>query len=143
MSRLLDNATISRTAWFAVLVYAVALTYLLLAPNPLWLLGAPGQDIERTVDRTIAGFAQHVLACAILACLLALASRTTHGARQCSWAALAMAHGAGTELFQYFVPHRYSDWSDGVADALGVAIGWMATAWILRATGKRLIETIA
>ncbi|HUT89218.1 MAG TPA: VanZ family protein [Thermoguttaceae bacterium] len=143
MSRLLDNATSTRTAWIAVLVYTVVITYLLLAPHPLWLLGASGQDIERTIDRTIAGFVQHVLAYALLACLLAWASRKAYGTPQFSWAVLAIGHGIGTELLQYFIPPRYCDWPDGLANTLGVAFGWLAAVWILRAAGKPGGETIA
>lgn len=126
-----------------MLIYTVVLTYLLLRPDPLWLLGASGQDIERTIDRTIAGFVQHVLAYALLACLLAWASRTTCGSLRLSWAVLAIGHGIGAELLQHFIPRRYCDWPDGLANTLGVAFGWLAAVWILRATGKPARETIA
>ncbi len=36
---------------------------------------------------------------------------------------LGATYGISDELHQYFVPGRYSDWRDAVADAIGVALG--------------------
>ena len=142
MSRLLDNATSTRAAWIAVLIYTVVFTYLLLAPHPLWLFGTPGRDLERTIDATLAGFVQHMFPYVLLACLLAWASRKTYGSPQFFWAALAIGHGIGTEMLQYLIPHRYCHWPDGLANVLGVSLGWLAAVSILRAAGKPVGDTI-
>lgn len=39
---------------------------------------------------------------------------------------LGSMYGVSDELHQYFVPGRFSDWRDAVADALGVALGSFA-----------------
>ena len=36
---------------------------------------------------------------------------------------LGTLYGFSDELHQYFVPGRFSDWRDAVADAVGVALG--------------------
>lgn len=36
---------------------------------------------------------------------------------------LGTAYGFSDELHQYFVPGRFSDWRDAVADSIGVALG--------------------
>ncbi len=36
---------------------------------------------------------------------------------------LGTAYGFSDELHQYFVPGRFSDWRDAVADAVGVVLG--------------------
>lgn len=36
---------------------------------------------------------------------------------------LGTLYGCSDELHQYFVPGRFSDWRDAVADAVGVALG--------------------
>jgi VanZ family protein len=36
---------------------------------------------------------------------------------------LGTTYGLSDELHQYFVPGRFSDWRDAVADAVGVALG--------------------
>lgn len=36
---------------------------------------------------------------------------------------LGTLYGFSDELHQYFVPGRFSDWRDAVADAIGVALG--------------------
>ncbi|MFH1924586.1 MAG: right-handed parallel beta-helix repeat-containing protein [Planctomycetota bacterium] len=137
------TATPTRTAWIAAAVYAVVLTYLLLAPHPLWLFGVPGQAVEETIDRSIAGYVQHALAYALLASLLAWACRTESASRQATWALLAVGHGALAECLQSFIPHRYADWPDGLANALGVGVGWLAVSLMLRAGNKPARESVA
>ena len=124
-----DSTTIARAAWAAALAYAVLLTYLLLTPHPLCLLGDTGLVIEKTVDRTISGYIQHGLAYALLGYLLVWASRTTDGSRQLLWVLAAVGHGIVAESLQYFVPHRFADWTDGVANTLGVGLGWVV-GWL-------------
>ena len=120
-----DRTTIARVAWSAVLVYAFLLTYLLLTPHPLWLLGGSGQVIQEAVDRTISGYIQHGLAYVVLGYLLVRASRTISGSWQILWALAAVGHGIVAEWLQCFVPHRFCDWTDGLANTLGVGLGWL------------------
>jgi VanZ family protein len=121
-----------RIAWIVAVVYALILTNLVLAPHPLWLFGGLGDDTEQAVDRTISGYVQHGLAYALLAWLLVWASRT-HGLRgRLGCAAFAAGHGIVAEWLQHFVPLRYADWRDGLANTLGAALGWLLAVLILR-----------
>ena len=138
MASLPERPTISRTAWTIVLVYAVVLTYLLLTPSPLWFLGVSGQAIEATVDRTLVGYVQHGLAYSLLACLVVWATRSTMGYWQAVWMLVATAHGIAAEWLQCFVPYRHVQWSDGMANALGVALGWLCASFVLRTLRRPL-----
>ena len=122
--------TISRTAWTVVVIYAVVLTYLLLTPSPLWLLGVSGRVIEAAVDRTLAGYVQHGLAYSLLACLLVWATRPIMGCWQAVWMLAATAHGIAAEWLQCFIPYRVGDWADGMSNALGVGLGWLCASLI-------------
>ena len=141
--RLSDPATRRRTAWTAVVVYALVLTCLLAGPRALWFLGHTGQDIEQTVDRTVAGVLQHVLAYAVFGCLLDWALRGESGSRQLVWTSLAIGHGIATEAIQWFVPLRYCDWMDGLANVVGVGLGWLAATRLLRTVAGTAVETVA
>jgi len=132
MASLPERLIISRTACTAVIVYAVVLTYLLLTPSPLWFLGVSGQVIETAVDRTLVGYVQHGLAYSLLACLLIWATRFVTAYWQAVWMLVAMAHGIAAEWLQCFVPYRHVEWSDGMANALGVGLGWLCASLILR-----------
>jgi len=138
-----DSTTKLRLAWSAIFVYAVTLTYLLLAPHPLWFLGGSGQAIERTVDHSISGHLQHALAYTLLGWSLAWVSRTASGACQWGWVLLAMGHGVAAEWLQRFVPHRYSGWTDGLANITGVALGALAASLILQGRSRSARESIA
>jgi hypothetical protein len=150
-------------AWAALTAYAVLLTYLLLAPHPLGIFGSGGDTAEQTIDRTITGCLQHGLAYALLAWLFVWASsaalfrrsvasgtpagkrsrastsvgqKGASGASQLAGSSLAVGHGLVTEWLQCFIPHRYADWADAAADALGFALGWLSGALVLRILGK-------
>ena len=138
-----DSTAIARAAWGAALAYAVLLTYLLLTPHPLWLLGYTGRVIETTVDGTISGYIQHGLAYAVLAWLLVSASRTASGSWQIACVLLALAHGILAEWLQGFVPARHSIWPDGLANVVGLAAGWVTASWILRTGRKAVGKSIA
>lgn len=71
----------------------------------------------------------HFAAFALLAAMLTLATE-----RPLLAAALATLYGATDEVHQAFVPGRWSDPLDLLADALGAAVG----AWLVgRALGRR------
>jgi VanZ family protein len=142
MSRLHDSVTSARTAW-AALVYTVALTYVLLTPHPLWFLGGSGETIEKAVDRTLMGYVQHALAYAVLACLLVWASRTMSGYSRAVWMLVAILHGVAAEWLQCFVPHRFGAWTDALANAVGVGLGWLGASLILRVLDRPLAKPVA
>jgi VanZ family protein len=106
---------------FIAVSYTVVLSYLLLAPEPLFFLGGPGASVDRAVTVSVAGWLQHAAAYAILSCLLLAAF-----VPNCRWEALlalAVLHGGLTEVIQRWIPHRECDWTDMLANIAGVAFG--------------------
>lgn len=72
----------------------------------------------------------HALEYALLAALLWLAARRTPGLAQRAWQAsllIALLYAASDELHQAFVPGRYADVRDWLADAAGAAVA----VWLL------------
>lgn len=73
----------------------------------------------------------HALEYALLAALLWLAARRTPGLAQRAWQAsllIALFYAASDELHQAFVPGRFADVRDWLADAAGAA----AAVWLLQ-----------
>lgn len=79
--------------------------------------------------------AQHALAFAVLAVLARLAWPQAHTA---TVALALLAHGAAIEVAQAATGWRHGDVADWIADAVGVALGWvgLAVASGLRATWR-------
>ena len=50
-----------------------------------------------------------------------------------------MAYGGLIEILQSFTPNRFAEWGDLLADALGLAIGWVL-AWVIFRTWRSLRE---
>lgn len=94
-----------RTAFWATVIAVLALSLMPTTPE------TPGTGWDKT---------NHLLAYALLAWLglRAYAGRT--------WCVLLglLAHGGLIEALQFLTPHRLAEWSDLLADALGLLLGW-------------------
>lgn len=112
-------------------LYLVVLTYLLLAPHPLWVLGSAGQKLEQTVTRTFSDDVQHAGTYAVLVIMLMWAFTRGRGVTQSQAIGFAFLHGVSMEGLQHFIPHRYCDWKDILANAVGVACGWAMASLIV------------
>ncbi len=113
-----------RLWWGAVAAYFLLLSYLLLTPHPLWFMGTAGEAAEETVDSTLADYAQHALAYAVLGGLITLATVGKSLRFRCGWLTAAAAHGVFCEVLQHFIPHRHFGAHDALANAVGVMAGW-------------------
>ena len=103
----------------------VLITYALVAPHPLWVFGASGESAETYVDTTLTGFLQHVIAYSVLAWATILAFGAENR-RAALWCVVALAvHGLLMEGIQLFVPHRYCDLPDALANFVGAGTGWL------------------
>lgn len=107
-------------AWTVAGTFLLLLTYLTLAPDPWWFMGQAGREAEQSIDSTFAGYSQHFGAYAVLAVLLVGASFTTQSPPVKAVAMFSALHGVATESLQHFIPLRTCDWTDVLANTLGV-----------------------
>lgn len=103
---------------WAFVVLAVAIGYLALTP-------APPAQLSLGWDK-----ANHALAFAALA-FAGDNGFGRSGRRRIGVALVLVAYGAAIEIAQYFVPTRSCEWSDLVADIVGITIGFCLSALTL------------
>ncbi len=123
--------------WAATGAYFLLLSYLLLTPHPLWFLGSAGRSTEEAVDSTLADYAQHTLAYAVLGVLITFATAGEPHRRRYAWLAAAAVHGMLCECIQHFIPHREFGLHDAIANAVGVIAGWGIAAIVCRSLNIR------
>lgn len=122
-------------SWLAA-AYVCCLTYLLVAPEPLQMLGQSGDAFERAFERSVSGFFQHAIAYGLLAALLLYAFAMTRRWSTVTCLTGASLHGLVMEGVQLVIPDRYCDWVDMLANLLGVTVGWAAFTIISAKPGK-------
>ena len=116
--------------------FTAALTYVLVAPDPLAVFGTTGQAAHRAISRSLPDTLQHLFAYAAFA---ALWNWTVRGWRaRLLIAMIAVLHGAAVELVQGLIPSRQADWRDLMANVVGTlagtGIGWLAAVVSTRRT---------
>ncbi|WP_417847605.1 VanZ family protein [Thalassoglobus sp.] len=104
-----------------ILPYWILLTYLLLAPHPLWFLTGIGQEDEFSIF-TMSDLIQHLLAFAVLGFLLSTQFPPLGRTSKLLYA--SGFYAVFTELLQWFIPNRFAAISDMLANASGLIIGW-------------------
>ena len=120
--------------WAIVALYVLLLSDLTLTPDPLWFMGSWGDEAEHAVDSTFADYLQHGLAYLLLAVLLVWGTSTTSRPSKATCSLFALTHAMGTEWLQGFIPQRTCDWTDAMANVLGVGVGWFAATLTIRRT---------
>ncbi|MFG0335620.1 MAG: VanZ family protein [Maioricimonas sp. JB049] len=126
----LPAARLSTTRWrttarIASIAYAALLGGLLLTMDPFELVGASGTSLQIASKMTPISMLQHLTVYACFLPLLYAAAWQKHAPLK-SAVAIALSHGMIFEWLQQFVPGRYADWYDVLANAGGVAIGALA-----------------
>jgi VanZ family protein len=101
----------------------VAVNTLALSPAPY----LPPLEIFDWWDK-----AQHAIAFGALAVLAVLAYP---GVSKVRIGLLLIAHGVLIEVLQYFTGYRFGDWQDAVADGVGVLVGLVLMAALMRLDG--------
>jgi VanZ family protein len=120
--------------------YILLLTYLLLAPEPLFFLGRTGASIDSAITRTVADWIEHAAVYAVLAGLLLVAFRNSEWSKFV--VLFSVIHGFSTEALQNLVPHREGSWRDLLANLVGIGAGILilsATRHVVRSF-KRLAD---
>jgi VanZ family protein len=116
----------SKVRWLAC-AYALALGYLLLAPEPLFFLGRTGAAIDDSVSFIVADWVEHGCAYAVLTGLFVVA----FGTAQLTWPLLAaLVHGFSTEVLQAWMPPREASWIDAGANVCGILVAIFAATII-------------
>ena len=111
------------TAW-----YWYYLTRLLLVSDPWALMGGysftghAGPDTSATLPSLGIHFACYFIGSALL--LLSLSDKSRSA--QVMAIGLILAHAAGGEWLQQWVPHRFPATLDLIADALGLCLAWLS-----------------
>lgn len=120
------------------LMYWIALTYLLLAPDPLWFLnGSTGVDDSYVLS--VPDLVQHFLVFGLLGVLLSYPLDRARLVSISLW--VAIAYSMGTELAQLFVPGRFASVPDVLANLSGLAIGWVIVQFLRGMTISRKART--
>ena len=101
----------------------VGLNALALSPAPY----LPPLDVFNWWDK-----AQHAIGFGTLAVLAVLAYPQVSKLRIGGW---LMVQGVVIEVLQYFSGYRYGDWQDAVADGVGVLLGLLLVAALMRLEG--------
>jgi VanZ family protein len=101
----------------------VGLNALALSPAPY----LPPLDVFNWWDK-----AQHAIGFGTLAVLAVLAYPHVSKLRIGGW---LMVQGVVIEVLQYFSGYRYGDWQDAVADGVGVLLGLLLVAALMRLEG--------
>ena len=101
----------------------VGLNALALSPAPY----LPPLEIFNWWDK-----AQHAIGFGTLAVLAVLAYPQVSKLRIGGW---LMVQGVVIEVLQYFSGYRYGDWQDAVADGVGVLLGLLLVAALMRLEG--------
>jgi len=118
--------------WQALaLVYLACLSWMLLTPDPWNLFGTPGQQLAEQVESTLADHFQHAVAFLLLAILGQLALRGTRGEYWPIRAAWLLGYALAAEGSHTLIPNRYFEWSDLVANLVGVLIGMLFAGLLL------------
>jgi VanZ family protein len=122
LARRREGSSVRRFLRIALAVLATAaLSFLLLTPDPLALLGFPAKSGPESVERLVSDKVQHAVSYAILTIALVVAFGRVDRRALAGAACLALAHGAATECLQQFVPDRTPDAGDLAANAAGIA----------------------
>ncbi|MCA9048029.1 MAG: VanZ family protein [Planctomycetaceae bacterium] len=104
-------------------LYWGALSWLVLAPDPWWILGSSGRSVETTVDYTFADHIQHGSVYGLLAAMLAVSAVKTR------WLTVlfcgGLLHAVLTEIAQYWIPLREFDLRDMSANVVGFLLFWI------------------
>ncbi|MEW4527106.1 VanZ family protein [Maioricimonas sp. JC845] len=112
-------------ARIASVLYAALLGVLLLTMDPFGMLGASGSSLQVASKTTAGSMLQHLTAYVFLPPLL-YAAEWRKDAPLRAAVIIALVHGTIFEGLQHFVPGRYADWYDVLANAGGIAIGTAA-----------------
>jgi len=110
--------------WWRGLTLLMTLAVLYLALSP-----SPPRQMDTGWDKS-----NHALAFASLMVAGFFGYASSRARLVGLWLAL-LALGAGIEIAQTYVPNRSGEWQDLLADALGLALGWLLAqglSWSLR-----------
>ncbi len=105
------------------LLYLALLSWMLLAPDPWIVLGEGGDRLAKQASRTFADYFQHAGAFLLLTILADRAMHVTGTDRFGLRVAMLLSYAVFTEVVQAWIPDRQFQWSDLLANLLGITSG--------------------
>jgi len=127
----------TRRFWRAMaLGYLVCLSWMLLTPDPWILFGSSGHQLSEQVENALADHFQHAAAFLLLAFLGQLSLRDTCAGSWQVMAAWLLGYALAVEGSHAWIPNRYFEWSDLLANATGTVIGMLLARLLLPSPGS-------
>jgi len=120
----------ARLWWGAAVCYALVLGNFLFTPHPWWFLGKTGESIDQVLTKDVDDFFQHAGVFLPLGGVVVIAQRMSGSPSTTVCFGGTVAYAIAGEVIQYFVPNRYADPTDALANGLGAVIGW-SLGWAL------------
>ena len=121
-----------RIRWSLTGIYFLVLSYSLLAPAPLWFLGAFEPAVEDALIHRVADYWQHLMAFQLLAMLVCWARAPSHSPAAHICLLALFGYALLSETLQYLIPGRSWESHDLLANILGILAGWWIGATLRR-----------
>ena len=126
----------ARWAWTLSGVYGLVLTYVMLSTNPWWILGKQS-SVQQAVDRSLADYLQHALVFLVFGTLVAAAARASQRPSGIVVTTLLITYAAMLETLQYVVPRRVFEFTDLLANVVGVTVPLLVIRAVVLTFGSR------
>jgi len=118
------------------LLYLALLSWMLLAPAPWIVFGEGGQRLAERASRTVADYFQHAGAFLLLTILADRALHVTGTDRLGLRVAILLGYAVFTEIAQAWIPDRQFQWSDLLANLLGISSGLLLSRLLHSSTSR-------
>lgn len=118
------------------LLYLALLSWMLLAPDPWIVLGEGGDRLAKQASRTFADYFQHAGAFLLLTILADRALHVTGTDRLGLRVAILLGYAVFTEIAQAWIPDRQFQWSDLLANLLGISSGLLLSRLLHSSTSR-------
>lgn len=132
---------LSRALRIIAISYAVLLTYLLLAPEPLFFLGSTGAQLDATVTRSVADWVEHASVYLAFTGLVLVAWQGQ--SPNALLVMLIIVHAILTETLQHWIPLRETSLLDLLANVCGILTGALLIRLIQCLRPAPVVSTMA
>jgi VanZ family protein len=121
-----------RIRWSLAGIYFLVLSHSLLAPAPLWFLGAFEPAVEAAVTHRVSDYWKHLMAFQLLAMLVCWARGPSHSPAVPICLLALFGYALLSEMLQTLIPGRSWETHDVLANVVGILAGWWIGATLSR-----------